>query len=99
MPTPARMRSLARGREWTAHFSGRKSPFVQCFVLDWRYYGLGRGGKRDPKHCTKAFRSAGTTAPRGTGWPRMVVGAVCAVCVTTRLASPQVQHRDLGLFL
>ena len=39
-----------------------------------------KGVKCGPKHCTKAFRSAGTTATRGTGWPRMVGGAVYAAC-------------------
>src|SRR5262249_27281360 len=47
-----------------AQFGIRKSPFVQCFVLDWGHNGLGRGGKRDPKHCTKEFRGAGATARR-----------------------------------
>src|SRR6516165_3506850 len=42
MPTPTRMRSLARDKERAAHFSARKSPFSDWFVL--RATAFGRYG-------------------------------------------------------
>src|SRR5262249_55766453 len=63
-----------------AQFGVRKRLFVQCFVLDWRHYGLGRGGKRDPKHCTKEFRGSRAMAYGSTGWPGMVDRTVLPAC-------------------
>src|SRR5216683_5261223 len=80
------------------HFTPRKSPFGECFVLDWAQTGVEKGVGRGPKHSTKACRGAGAVAHGGTGWPRMVGGAVFSACGDDQAgASQQGQHRDLGL--
>src|SRR3989442_9407883 len=80
MPTRSRMRSLEQDRERAAHCSIRKSPFGECFVRDWAQTGVEKGVGRGPKHSTKECGGAGAVAHGGTGWPRMVGGAVFAAC-------------------
>src|SRR5207302_10132372 len=64
----------------TDHFSPRKSPFVQCFVLYWAQTCAEKGVPSDPKHSTKECGSHGATA---RGWSRqlgMVGVAVFPAC-------------------
>src|SRR5262245_56130083 len=93
------MRSLERGRERAAHFTARKSPFVQCFVLDWGTMGSGERERVTQNTARKNLRTLvlrRTGGQDGLGW---WVTQYFQHAVTTSPASQQVQRRDLGLFL
>ena len=82
-----------------AQFSARKSPFGECFGLDWAQTGVERGwgvAQNTPRKHAGALVPGRTGGQDGLGWwgEQYLQHAV-----TTRPAAQQVQHHDLGLFL